>query len=179
MNKTETIYLGGGCFWCTEAIFKSVYGVTSAKPGYMGGDIPHPDYDMVSSGETGHVEVVEVIYDPELLMIEDLLEIFFEIHDSTTKNQQGADIGTQYRSAIFCTTQEQLGVAKDIASNVQRHLDEGKFVTTEIDLAKTFYKAEEYHENYYEKNKNVPYCSIVISPKLEKLQKDFADKLKQ
>jgi len=178
MNKTEMIYLGGGCFWCTEAIFKSVYGVISVRPGYMGGDILNPDYDMVSNGGTGHAEVVEVVYDPELLMLEDLFEIFFEIHDSTTKNRQGADIGTQYRSAIFCTTQEQLSVAKDTASNVQKHLDEGKFVTTEIDFAKPFYSAEEYHSNYYEKNKELPYCSIVISPKLEKLQKNFSDKLK-
>jgi len=188
----KTIYLGGGCFWCTEAVFKSLEGVHEVVPGYMGGSVPNPSYEEVCTGRTGHTEVVKVYYDESIIRTEDLLDIFFATHDPTTLNQQGNDIGTQYRSAIFYTHDQEPhargaggeGYEDDIPGAIERAirtaqaaLPESKMVVTEVLSATEFYPAEDYHHNYYAQHSDAPYCQMVISPKLEKLQKKFVDKL--
>lgn len=171
----NTIYLAGGCFWCTEAIFKSLKGVSEVVPGYMGGNVPKPTYEQVCSGETGHAEVIKVIYDESIINLSDLFEIFFDSHNPTTLNRQGEDVGTQYRSAIFYTTQEQRDTALEAIKKAQK--DHDREVVTEVVPASEFYEAEDYHKEYYLKHSNQPYCAVVISPKLEKLQKNFSDKI--
>jgi len=188
----KTIYLGGGCFWCTEAVFKSLKGVHEVVPGYMGGDAPNPSYEEVCTGKTGHVEVVKVYYDNAVISTDDLLDIFFATHDPTTINQQGNDIGTQYRSVIFYTEDQEPhsrgGLTEDshddVKGSIQRAigraqagLSEEKMVVTDVVRATEFYPAEEYHANYYTEHSSQPYCQLVISPKLEKLQKKFSDKM--
>ncbi|MDY6801615.1 MAG: peptide-methionine (S)-S-oxide reductase MsrA [Bacteroidota bacterium] len=169
---------GSGCFWCTEAIFDKVEGVESAVSGYSGGKVKNPTYKEVCTGNTGHAEVVQIIYNPEIITYKDLLEIFWEMHDPTTLNRQGADVGTQYRSVIFYHTNEQ----KEIAETYKKKLNEAKVyknpIVTEITQFESFYKAENHHQEYYENNKSQPYCSFVITPKLEKFKKVFQDKLK-
>lgn len=177
--QTEKITFGSGCFWCTEAIFKEVKGVLSAKSGYMGGKVKNPTYKEVTTGLTGHAEVVQVTFNPEIISIEELLEIFWKTHDPTTLNRQGNDVGTQYRSAVFYHNEKQ----KSLAVSYKNKLDEAKIwnkpIVTEITEASTFYIAEDYHQDYYELNadKN-PYCSYVITPKVEKFRKVFEDKLR-
>lgn len=171
----QTIYLAGGCFWCTEAVFKSIKGVESAIPGYIGGTVPNPSYEQICTGQTGHAEAVKVVYDEHLLALPDLLEIFFATHVPTTLNRQGNDIGTQYRSAIFYTTPEQEVLARTALSEAQKNYTDP--IVTEIVPATEFYEAESYHRDYYFQHSNQSYCMLVISPKLEKLQKDFSDKL--
>ncbi len=171
----ETIYLAGGCFWCTEAIFKSIKGVDAVMPGYIGGSVPNPSYEAVCEGTTGHAEAVKVVYDPRVLAISDLLEIFFATHDPTTLNKQGNDVGTQYRSAIFCTTEEQVDASHNALEEAQKNFSDP--IVTTITTATEFYPAEEYHREYYFAHSTNPYCMLVISPKLEKLQKDFSDKV--
>lgn len=173
----KTMYFGGGCFWCTEAVFKSIHGVTTVVPGYMGGTVPNPSYESVCSGTTGHAEVVQVEYDPHIVTLPDLLDIFFETHDPTTLNRQGNDVGTQYRSVIFYTEDEQRTRIEDAISRA-REKYAGKTMVTEIAQAREFYPAENYHYDYYAQHKTQPYCQLVISPKLEKLHKKFEDKLK-
>lgn len=162
---TETAIFGGGCFWCTEAIFQNLKGVVSVKPGYAGGQMPNPSYEDVSTGETGHAEVIKIEFDPEQISYHDLLEVFFATHDPTTRDRQGGDVGSQYRSIIFYTLQSQKQEAE-------------KFIhppmVTEVVPFDKFYDAEEYHRNYYRKNQDKPYCQVIINPKLKKLREKFA-----
>ena len=177
-NNMETATFGSGCFWCTEAIFDQLKGVESAISGYSGGTIKNPSYKEVCTGRTGHAEVVQVNYNPEIITFKELLEVFWQTHDPTTLNRQGADVGTQYRSAIFYHNQEQ----KELAETYKKKLDEaGVFdnpIVTEITEFKHFYKAEESHQEYYVNNKSQSYCSFVITPKVEKFKKVFKEKLK-
>ena len=170
---------GGGCFWCTEAVFQNVEGVHKVESGYEGGKLKNPTYKEVCSGLTGHAEVIQVTYDPAAITYPELLEIFWATHDPTTLNRQGADVGTQYRSVIFYHTPEQ----KEQAIEYKERLDKsGAFdapIVTEISPANVFYKAEDYHQNYYNLNGQAPYCSYVIQPKLEKFKKAFSEKLKK
>jgi peptide-methionine (S)-S-oxide reductase len=170
---------GSGCFWCTEAVFQNVEGVEKVESGYSGGKVKNPTYKEVCSGLTGHAEVIQVHYDSAKVSFEELLEIFWKTHDPTTLNRQGADEGTQYRSAVFYHTEEQ----KKLAEKYKAELDKsGAFdnpIVTEISPYTEFYKAEDYHQNYYNLNGNAPYCSYVIQPKLEKFRKVFKHKLKK
>lgn len=175
----DTATFGTGCFWCTEAIFEQLDGVVKVTSGYSGGQVDNPTYKQVCTGETGHAECVQIQYEPDKISYDELLEVFWQVHDPTTLNRQGADVGTQYRSAIFYHTPEQ----KEKAEHYKAELDKsGAFknpIVTEIAPATTFYTAEDYHQEYYENNKNSnPYCAVVIRPKLDKFQKVFASKLK-
>ena len=178
-DTIETITLGGGCFWCIEAVFKDLEGVQKVTSGYSGGQVKNPSYKEVCTGNTGHAEVVQITYDKSIISLEELLEIFFTLHDPTTLNRQGEDIGTQYRSAIFYHTNEQ----KETAEKIIKTLNESKVfpnkIVTEITPFSTFYPAEDYHKEYYDLHKEEPYCKLVIRPKLEKLHKVFADKIKK
>ncbi len=175
--KKETAVFGGGCFWCTEAVFKEMKGVTSVLPGYAGGKTENPTYEDICMGNTGHAEVVEIEYDPKLVKYEDLLTVFFGSHDPTTVNRQGNDVGTQYRSIIFYTTEIQKQTAEDFIKKINDSSAEGAQVVTEVEPLKEFYVAENYHRDYFAKNPNNSYCALVINPKLEKVQKKFADLL--
>lgn len=177
---TETATFANGCFWCTEAIFEELNGVISATSGYTGGQTENPDYKQVCTGTTGHAECIQVVYDPEKISFDELLAVFWETHDPTTLNRQGADAGTQYRSGIFYHNEEQ----KEKAEKYKAELNEnGAFnnpIVTEITPFTKFYAAENYHQQYFENNNNAnPYCSMVIQPKLDKFKKVFKDKLKQ
>ena len=175
----QTATFANGCFWCTEAIFEELDGVMSATSGYSGGTIENPTYKDIGTGETGHAECLQIVYDPAKITFDELLEVFWETHDPTTLNRQGADVGTQYRSAIFYHNAEQ----KEKAEKYKAELDKsGAFsrpIVTEITAFSKFYPAEDYHQQYYENNNNTnPYCRVVIQPKLEKFRKVFKDKLK-
>jgi len=175
-NKTtETITLGGGCFWCTEAVFDQVNGVESVVSGYAGGRIANPTYREVTSGLTGHAEVVQIAYNPEMVSLEQLLEVFFKTHNPTTLNRQGADVGTQYRSVIFYHNEHQREIAEKVKALLNDQEIWEKPIITEISAFEAFYKAEDYHQNYYEKNPSQGYCQFVIVPKLEKFKKLFSD----
>lgn len=174
----EVIVLGGGCFWCTEAVFKMIRGVTSVLPGYAGGTTENPTYKDICNGDTGHAEVVQIEYDPELVSVKDILTIFFGSHDPTTLNRQGADIGTQYRSVIFYTTEAQKEVALAMVQEINDSSEKGDSVKTEVLPLQKFYVAESYHQDYFAMNKEATYCQLVINPKLEKVQKQFAALLK-
>jgi peptide-methionine (S)-S-oxide reductase len=177
-NKMENATFGSGCFWCTEAIFEQLKGVESAKSGYSGGLTKNPTYKEICTGETGHAEVIQVTFDPEIISYPELLEVFWQTHDPTTLNRQGGDVGTQYRSVIFYHNLEQ----KEIAELYKKKLEQAKIydnpIVTEISEYSTFYMAEDYHQDYYNSNKAQPYCSFVITPKMEKFKKVFKDKLK-
>jgi len=177
-NRFEVATFGGGCFWCTEAIYERVNGVQKVESGYSGGDVVNPDYKMVCSGTTGHAEVVQITFDPEKVSFLELLEIFFKTHDPTTLNRQGADVGTQYRSIVLYHNEEQ----KQITQQVIRQLDSGHIwsdpIVTQVEPFKVFYLAENYHQEYYENNPNQGYCRLVITPKVEKFEKIFKEKLK-
>ena len=173
----ETIYLAGGCFWCTEAVFRSLHGVLTVTPGYMGGHIANPTYEQVCSGDTGHAEVIKVEYNIEHVSTEAILDVFFDTHDPTTLDQQGADIGSQYRSAIFYTDHDQKDVIDEKLAEYGAKLQEDKQIVTEVSLADEFYPAEDYHNNYYEQNKDKMYCQIVINPKLKKLKENHENLL--
>ena len=177
MDKTEIAVFAGGCFWCTEAVFKMLKGVLDVRPGYTGGTVENPTYEEVCRGNTGHAEVIRIEYDPTKIRYEDLLTVFFASHDPSTLNRQGSDVGNQYRSAVFYTTQEQ----KQTAEKVIREIDssaKGDPVVTEVVPLTTFYEAEDYHRDYYERNKDAPYCRVIINPKVEKVQRKFAQLLK-
>lgn len=174
----EQATFGSGCFWCTEAIFLNVEGVEKVVSGYTGGKVKNPTYREVCSGLTGHAEVVQLTFDPKVISYEELLEIFWKTHDPTTLNQQGADVGTQYRSAIFYHTEDQKTKAEFYKKRLEEEGAFDKPIVTEITPASTFYKAENYHQNYYNLNSNAPYCSYVIQPKLEKFRKAFKSVLK-
>ena len=163
----KTCYFGGGCFWCTEAIFKEINGVVSIFPGYMGGHVKNPSYKQVCEGYSGHAEIIKIDYDSSKISFEDLLSVFFSTHDPTTLNRQGNDIGTQYRSSIFTSDDKEVEILKNYIEELGKTFDK-KIVTTIEDLSE-FYLAEDYHHNYYNLNKKVPYCSVVIGPKIKKL----------
>ncbi len=174
----EEAIFGGGCFWCTEALFKSLRGVTSVTSGYTGGQGENPSYERVSGGTTNHAEAVKITFDPNVISYEDLLAVFFNTHDPTTMNRQGADVGTQYRSGIFYTTEAQKLAAEKLIKELTESKAYDRPIVTEVVPLTVFYPAESYHQNYYERNKGAAYCEIVIEPKLEKLQKRFAALLK-
>jgi peptide-methionine (S)-S-oxide reductase len=171
----ETIILAGGCFWCTEAVFKSLKGVESVIPGYSGGKLENPTYEQVSLGISGHAEAVQIDFDPNKIKLKDLLTVFFKLHDPTTLNRQGADVGPQYRSAIFYSSTEQNNTIKQVLSEIQKEYKDP--IVTEVTEFTNFYPAEEYHRDYYFKNRSAGYCRLVIDPKIQKLKKEFSDKL--
>jgi len=171
-ENMEEIVLGGGCFWCVEAVFADLRGVLEVESGYMGGHIKRPAYREVCTGRTGHAEVVRVKFDPELLALGDLLEVFFSAHDPTTLNRQGADVGTQYRSAIFFSDSAQQPVISAAIARAQQHWEAP--IVTAVQAVEAFYPAEEYHQDYYALNGEAPYCKAVIAPKLRKVQVSFS-----
>jgi len=169
--------LGGGCFWCLEAVYEEVDGVSDIVSGYAGGHVPNPSYRQVCNGTTGHAEVVQLTYDPSVIGYRDLLEIFFTIHNPTTKDREGADIGPQYRSIILHHDADQKQTAEALIDNLEA---EGVFddsIVTEVEPLDTFYRAEDKHQNYYERNSSLPYCQAVISPKVSKLREKHAERL--
>jgi peptide-methionine (S)-S-oxide reductase len=176
---SEIATLGGGCFWCLEAVYQELEGVTKVVSGYMGGTVANPTYEAVCGGRTGHIEVIQVEFDPSVTSYREILEIFFVIHDPTTRDRQGNDVGTQYRSVIFTHSPEQKATAEAIV----RELDQAKAydapIVTDVREAETFYPAEGYHQNYYRENSWKPYCMFVVAPKLEKFRKTFAAKRKK
>lgn len=171
----ESIAFGGGCFWCTEAVFQTLKGVISVAPGYAGGSTPNPTYEAVCSGKTGHAEVIKIEYDPSVVSLRTLLTIFFATHDPTTLNRQGHDVGTQYRSIILYTSGAQKEEAQHFIEGLNASAHDGKPVVTELKSLDVFYPAEDYHRDYYKKNPSQSYCQVVINPKLEKVQKEFAE----
>lgn len=177
-QKLEKATFAGGCFWCTEALFLEIKGVEKVVPGYTGGKVVNPTYEEVCEGTTGHAEAIEITYNPDLVSYEDLLEVFFGTHDPTTLNRQGADVGTQYRSEIFYHSEAQKKAAENFINLLNTQNIYGKPVVTKIAPAAKFYVAEEYHKNYYNRNKNQGYCMAVIAPKLDKLKKNYKSKLK-
>lgn len=176
--KSETIVFGGGCFWCTEAVFKMLKGVSSVLPGYSGGSVPNPTYEQVCSGNTGHAECTKLQFNPDEVSLRDLLTVFFGSHDPTTLNRQGADTGTQYRSVIFYTTEEQKKVSEDFIEEINNSNVQGDKVVTEVLPLQVFYPAESYHRDYFERNPEMAYCQVVINPKLDKIKEKFAQLLK-
>lgn len=174
----EIIVFGGGCFWCTEAIFKRLRGIISVDPGYAGGNTENPTYGEVSKGDTGHAEVIKIEYNPDTISLNNLLTVFFATHDPTTKNRQGNDIGEQYRSIILYTTEEQREESERFIENINKSNKSGDPVVTEVKRLDNFYHAENYHKDYYENNQNQAYCQVVINPKLDKVKKNFANLLK-
>ncbi len=169
----EEATLGAGCFWCVEAIFQRVKGVLHVESGYSGGSVDNPTYEQVSTGRTGHAEVIRIVFDPKIVSFETILEVFWHTHDPTTLNRQGADVGTQYRSAIFYHDEEQKEIAKESKHKTQQSGLWDDPIVTEISPLINYYKAENYHQNYFNNNPNAGYCSIVIAPKVAKFKKDF------
>lgn len=179
-QKTDTITLGGGCFWCTEAIYQRLNGVVSVTSGYSGGKIANPTYKEVCSGLTGHAECTQIVFDPGQVSLAEILEVFFKTHDPTTVNRQGNDVGSQYRSVIFYNSEAQKKTADEIKVGLDKSGAFSDPIVTEIVPLTTFYKAEDYHQNYFNQNKNTnSYCSIVIVPKVEKFEMYFKNKLKK
>jgi len=176
-DKLELATIGGGCFWCLEAVFLEVRGIHSSTSGYSGGHVKNPAYREVTSGNTGHAEVIQLRFDPELISYEQILEIFFHLHDPTTLNRQGADVGTQYRSVIFFHNEEQEKTAREVFARIDESDLWPNPLVTQIEPLKNFYIAEDYHQDYYRNNPNQPYCTYVISPKMTKLRSLFKDKL--
>jgi len=178
MAKEQTVVFGGGCFWCIEAVFQRLTGVSHVESGYMGGHIDKPTYRQVCEGDTGHVEVVRVTFDPGVISFRELLDVFFSVHDPTTLNRQGNDAGEQYRSVIFYSDEEQQRIAEDVIAEMTAAKVFPEPIVTAVEPAAQFYPAEGYHQNYYNENSRQPYCMFVISPKLAKLEKKFAEKLR-
>ena len=178
-KELEKVTLGGGCFWCTEAVYLELKGVIDVKPGYSGVDVNNPTYEQVCTETTGHAEVIQISFDPEIISVTEILEVFFMTHNPTTLNRQGTDVGTQYRSAIFYHSEKQ----KEIAEKVIKLFNEDKVykntIVTEITAFNKFYPAEDYHVNYFARNKNQGYCQFVVAPKVDKFKKIFKDKLKE
>lgn len=177
-SSLEFAVFGGGCFWCTEAVFEALRGVSKVTSGYTGGTLTNPSYEQVSVGNTGHAEAIKIEFDPSQISYEDLLIVFFNTHNPTTLNRQGADVGTQYRSAIFYTSPEQMAVAEKVIKELTDAKAYDRPIVTEVTPFQNFYDAESYHQNYYKQNKNEPYCELVIAPKMAKFEKKFADLLK-
>jgi peptide-methionine (S)-S-oxide reductase len=178
MAKEQTAIFGGGCFWCIEAVFQRLTGVSHVESGYMGGQIDNPTYRQVCDGDSGHVEVVRVTFDPDQISYRELLDVFFSVHDPTTLNRQGNDVGEQYRSVIFYADEEQQRIAEDVIAEMNKAKAFPEPIVTAIEPAEKFYVAEGYHQNYYNENSRQPYCMFVISPKITKLEKKFAEKLR-
>lgn len=178
-SKTDTATFGQGCFWCAEAIFERVEGVKSVTCGYAGGNVANPTYEQVCTGKTGHAEVVQIVYDPDKISFDDLLKIFWQTHDPTTLNKQGADVGEQYRSIILYHNESQKEKAEYYKNELQKSGSWDNPIVTQIVPLTKFYRAEEYHQHYYDKNPYQGYCSFVIAPKVEKFEKVFKDKLKK
>lgn len=176
--KRETITLGGGCFWCIEAVFQELRGVERVESGYSGGTVANPSYGQVCTGTTGHAEVVQITFDPKVIGLKDILGVFFAVHDPTTLNRQGMDAGTQYRSVIFYRSPEQKAVAEAVIKDLEAKKEYSSPIITQVVPFLAFYKAEGYHQNYYRDNPNQPYCQLVIAPKLHKFEKLFKDKMK-
>ncbi len=177
-SSLEVATLASGCFWCTEAVFQEIKGVLHVESGYSGGSIQNPTYEQVSTGTTGHAEAVQIQFDPRVISFREILDIFFSTHDPTTSNRQGADVGHQYRSAIFYHNGKQKATAEEIIKELTKENVFDSPILTEVNPFKVFYKAEEYHKDYFKKHPNQPYCRVVISPKIAKLRKKFKDKLK-
>src|SRR5208283_1076900 len=175
---TEKAILGGGCFWCVEAAFVQLEGVESVRSGYVGGRRPNPTYEQVCTGVTGHVEVAEITFDPAKITFRDLLEVFFTVHDPTTLNRQGNDLGEQYRSVIFYLDEEQRKTAEDVIAELTREQVFPDPIVSAIEPAATFYPAEDYHQDYFANNPYQPYCLAVVSPKVKKIREKFASRLK-
>ena len=179
MAKTEVATLAGGCFWCLEAAFQDLKGVEKVQSGYSGGRVANPSYEDVCTGTTGHAEVVQITFDPTVVSFDDLLHIFFTIHDPTTLNRQGGDVGTQYRSAVFYHTPEQQAVTEKVIRELEAEHVWDDPIVTEVKPLEAFYPAEEYHRDYYRRNPSQGYCNAVIAPKVAKVRKLYFDKLKQ
>jgi peptide methionine sulfoxide reductase msrA/msrB len=183
LNKSqgnlETIVLGGGCYWCVEAVYENLQGVKSVSSGFAGGTVENPSYEEVCTGRTGAAEVVEITFDKSITNLDEIFKVFFTVHDPTTLNRQGGDVGTQYRSAIFYKNEEQKIAAQSIIDELNASKVYASKIVTTLEPFKKFYKAEEYHQNYYENNKDKPYCQMVIQPKIEKFEKIFKDRLKK
>jgi peptide-methionine (S)-S-oxide reductase len=177
-SRKEVTTLGGGCFWCLEAVFNELRGVQEVVSGYSGGTTPDPTYEQVCTGTTGHVEVVQLTFDPAVVSLREILEVFFSIHDPTTLNRQGADVGTQYRSVIFYHTPEQKRVAEEVIAQLEEAGVWGDPIVTELTPASDFYAAEDYHQEYFWRNQGQPYCQVVVAPKVAKFRKQHLDKLK-
>jgi peptide-methionine (S)-S-oxide reductase len=176
---SQTAVLGGGCFWCLDAVFRGLEGVASVESGYAGGASADPTYEQVCSGRTGHAEVVRVTFDPAVITFRDLLTVFFTIHDPTTKDRQGNDVGTQYRSVIFAQTPEQRADAESVISDLAARKLWRDPIVTELAGAAPFYPAETYHQDYFSRNSRQPYCQMVVAPKVAKFRKAFADRLRK
>jgi peptide-methionine (S)-S-oxide reductase len=175
----EVATLAGGCFWCLEAVFDQLKGVEQVESGYSGGDVPNPTYRQVCTGATGHAEVVQVAFDPTVVSFRQILEVFFTIHDPTTLNRQGADVGTQYRSAIFYHTPEQKTTAEQVIAELSEAGVWDAPIVTEVTPFRAFHRAEDYHQEYFQQNGNQPYCRVVIAPKVAKFRKQYLDQLKK
>ncbi len=178
-TNLENITLGGGCFWCIEAVFSELKGVQTAVSGYSGGKVVNPTYEQVCSGTTGHAEVVQVKFDSEVISFKEILEVFFTVHDPTTLNRQGNDIGNQYRSAIFYHSENQKRIAKEVINELELSKKWSNPIVTELKPFDKFYKAEDYHQNYFKLNTSQPYCKVVIEPKVNKFRKLYLNQLKQ
>jgi peptide-methionine (S)-S-oxide reductase len=177
-SSTEVATLGGGCFWCLEPVFDDLKGVLSVESGYAGGNVANPTYEQVCSGRTGHAEVVQVTFDPAVISYRDILEIFFSIHDPTTLNRQGADVGTQYRSVIFTHTPEQRATAEEVIRDLDKQGIWRQSIVTQVIPFEAFYKAEDYHQEYFANNQYQPYCQVVIAPKVAKFREKHRELLK-
>ncbi len=177
-TKTETAVLAGGCFWCIEAVFREVEGVKSVVSGYTGGTTPDPDYQQVCNGDTGHAEAVQLTFDPEKITYRQILEIFFSVHDPTTPNRQGPDTGTQYRSAVFYADETQKDTARRLIAELEEENVFGRPIVTQIAPLGRFYPAEGYHQEYFQRHPEQPYCQAVISPKLARFRRRWAERLK-
>ncbi len=178
-TNTETITLGGGCYWCTEAIYENLIGVESVVSGFSGGTTKNPSYAEVCTGTTGHAEVIQITYDKTKTNLDEILKVFFTVHDPTTLNRQGADVGTQYRSVIFYKNNQQKVAAETLISDLNKAKAYNNPIVTQVAPLSAFYVAEDYHQNYYANNKSQGYCQMVIQPKLEKFEKIFKDRLKK
>ena len=179
MRSQEIATLGGGCFWCLEAVYNQTEGVVSAISGYMGGLKPNPTYDQVCSGRSGHVEVVQVTFEPAVITFREILEIFFITHDPTTLNRQGNDVGTQYRSVIFYHSDEQKATAEAVIAEMTAAQGSDDPIVTALEAAPEFYHAENYHQDYFANNPNQPYCAYVVGPKVQKFRKKFAERVRK
>jgi len=175
-TSIDTITLGGGCFWCVEAVYEKVDGVTAVESGYTNGKVKNPSYEQVCTGHTGHAEVVRVSYDPQKISLRDLLEIFFVVHDPTTKDRQGNDVGSQYRSGIYFHNPEQERIAREVIAEVNAH--HGGRVVTELLPEQNYSRAEDYHQHYFANHPDQGYCAFVVAPKVEKFRKTFASRVK-
>lgn len=178
-SNLETATLGGGCFWCTEAVFDALKGVEEVVSGYSGGHVENPSYQDVCTGSTGHAEVIRVRFDPEVITFKEVLQIFFATHDPTTLNRQGNDVGTQYRSVVFFHSEEQKKIAEQVIEEIDREDIYDDPIVTEVTEFSNFYAAEDYHQDYFENNPNQPYCTAVVAPKVAKFRKVFFDRLKK